>query len=298
MTESIIEEYTGKVEGILLGSDREILRDLIAVIEATMDKSVKLTKSGIPPKPLWTAINERLLWSDPQSILYDWDEADQVRFIYCLSEELHLIQPDHDRQLEIGPGADQFFNASPTRRAHMLIRGYVAITDWDERCDARNEYGHRQNFGQTFRRDFLRDIEDLRKEILNALGLAPTDKWIHVRQLAVQLTENAPDILISEDDEAPDVPEGEADSELRRLVEYWVFLAARFGLVDLGRNPRDRHGRGRGQALPPHVARTPTPRRGHPRDREKGAEAHREAPALHRPTEQRHRTLSGRGGCR
>jgi hypothetical protein len=130
--------YRGPVEGMLRSNDSEILRELLGVIEATRDKNIKLTKSGIPPKPLWSAINERLLWQDPKSVLYDWDEVDQVRFVYSLAEHLMLVHRGQERVLGVGPGADQFFLALPTRRAEMLMRAYMATEAWDERCDARN----------------------------------------------------------------------------------------------------------------------------------------------------------------
>lgn len=235
MTE--LTSYEGDIEGVLLGDVREILQELIAVIDATSDRSIKLTKSGIPPKPLWAAVNERLLWEDPKSILYDWDEVDQVRFVYGLATTLTLVQPDVERILDVGPGADQFYFASPSRRAEMLLRAYVGVEDWDERCDARNADGHRHNFGQTFRRDFLVDIVALRRALLDTLSRAPEDAWVAAETFAVALTGSRPELLISEDDDVPETPKGEADPELRRLTRYWLYLAARFGLVDLARTP-------------------------------------------------------------
>jgi hypothetical protein len=151
--------YDGPVEAPLRSSPDEILRELIGVIEAAQDKSIKLTKSGIPPKPLWAAVNDRLIWQDPKSVLYDWDEVDQIRFVYSLAARLLLVQPDGERELTVGPGADAFFFAAPSRRAQMLLNAYVDVVDWDERCDARNDQGHRYNFGQTFRRDVARKDE-------------------------------------------------------------------------------------------------------------------------------------------
>lgn len=234
---SDLQAYDGKTEGVLPGSDHEILRELIAVIDATRDRNIRLTKSGIPPKPLWSAVNERLLWQDPKSILYDWDEVDQVRFIYSLAEELVLIQDDEERLLDVGPGADQFFLATPTRRAELLLGAYKNILQWDERCDARNNQGHRHNFGQTFRRDFKRDSFEVRDALLRGLARAPVGQWVRAEELAIVITNLDPEILVSEDDDAPIVAEGEADPEILRMVEYWVFLAARFGWVDLARTP-------------------------------------------------------------
>ena len=53
---SELAPYEGDIEGVLLGDVREILQELIAVIDATSDRSIKLTKRGIPPKPLWKAV--------------------------------------------------------------------------------------------------------------------------------------------------------------------------------------------------------------------------------------------------
>ncbi|NQW62070.1 MAG: hypothetical protein HQ461_04500 [Deltaproteobacteria bacterium] len=232
--------YRGPVEGMLRSNDSEILRELLGVIEATRDKNIKLTKSGIPPKPLWSAINERLLWQDPKSVLYDWDEVDQVRFVYSLAEHLMLVHRGQERVLGVGPGADQFFLALPTRRAEMLMRAYMATEAWDERCDARNEQGHRHNFGQTFRRDFLRSILALREVLIAVVATTPVDEWVMAASLATSISAAEPAMLISEDDEVPEVEEGEADPEIRRLVDYWLLLAARFGWVDLGRAPTAR----------------------------------------------------------
>jgi hypothetical protein len=232
-----LEAYDGPVEGVLRGKDDEVLRELMGVIEATRDKNIKLTKSGIPPKPLWSAINERLLWQDPKSVLYDWDEVDQVRFIYSVAEHLMLVHPGQERVLGIGPGADQFYLALPTRRAEMLMQAYISVQAWDERCDARNEQGHRHNFGQTFRRDFLRSVETLRGTLLGVIACAELDAWYSAQTLALAVTRAEPALLISEDDEVPDLDDDEAEPEIRRLVDYWLLLAARFGWVDLARSP-------------------------------------------------------------
>ena len=240
MTE--LAAYEGDVEAILRANADELLRELMGVIEAALEKSIRLTKSGIPPKPLWAAVNDRLLWSDPKAILYDWDEVDQIRFAYSLAERLHLVQPDAERLLTVGPGADVFYLASPSRRALMLRQAYLEIVDWDERCDARNEQGHRYNFGQTFRRDFLRDPVAVRGTLFEALATAPSEKWCTVTELARDVSERDASLLISEDDEAPEILEGEADPEVLRLCQYWIVLAARFGWVDLGRTPPSEEG--------------------------------------------------------
>lgn len=229
--------YEGDVEGALSTTPDELLRELMGVIEAAIEKSIRLTKSGIPPKPLWGAINDRLLWQDPKSILYDWDEVDQVRLLYSLAVQLALVQPDDERILTVGPGADTFFMASPTRRSEMLMRAYYDVVDWDERCDARNAQGHRHNFGQTFRRDFLVDSWTLRHSLVELLGTSVEGQWTRAVDLAVALTERAPESLISEDDEVPVTADGEADPEVERLIEYWIMLAARFGWVDVARTP-------------------------------------------------------------
>ncbi len=232
-----VATYDGPVEGVLPGDNTEILRDLLAVIDACEDKRAQLTKAGLPPKPLWAAVNARLLWSDPRSILHDWDEADQVRFIYCLAQRLRLIAPNDERTMRIGPGADRFFLTTPSRRNAMLLRAYIDISDWDERCDARDGEGHRLNFGKTFRRDFAMDAEDVRQELIAALATLPVGEWMRSDALAVAVTERAPAILISEEDEPPLLEDGEADPEIQRLVDYWLYQAARFGWVDLARTP-------------------------------------------------------------
>lgn len=227
--------YTGPVTSVLRSSDDEILRDLIAVVDAVADKPARLTKSGLPPKPLWTAINDRLLWQDPRSILDDWDEVDQIRFVYSLAMRLHAIAPGYDRVLDIGVGADRFFFASPTRRAAMLLRAWLEIEDWDERCDARNGQGHRYQFGQTFRRDFAMAAPDVRMGVIDALrGLEP-GKWYVSDVLAALLTESMPTMLLAEDDAPADVPDDGINEEVARFVDYWLYQAARFGWVDLAR---------------------------------------------------------------
>lgn len=227
--------YDGPVEGVLRGDETELLRELLAVVDATRDKSIKLTKSGIPPKPLWSAVNERIIWQDPRSILYDWDEVDQVRFVYSVANALGLVQPDEERLLAVGPGADQFYLSAPTRRADMLLRAYVSIDEWDERCDARNSDGHRHNFGQTFRRDFRRTAAEMRGALVSALGETPPDRWVVAESLAVVITWQAPDLLVSEDDDPGAPVDHVADPEISRLLDYWLFLVTRLGLVDLAR---------------------------------------------------------------
>jgi len=237
MNDPALAPYDGPVESALPGSIDELLRELIAVIDVIGERSTRLTKSGIPPKPLWSALNDRLTWQDPKTILYDWDEVDQVRLIYALAWELKLIQPDEERVLDIGPGADAFFCAPPARRAQLLMLAYIAVEDWDERCDARNEQGHRHNFGQTFRRDFKWYPDDMRRALLDALKRAPIMRWVPADALARLVTHAHPDLLISEEDEVPIPLDDNPDPEIARLVEYWVFVAARLGLVDLARTP-------------------------------------------------------------
>jgi hypothetical protein len=229
--------WDGPVESVLRGSDEDLLRELLGAMDVVRDGSIKLTKSGIPPKPLWNALNDRLLWQDPRSVLFDWDEVDQIRFIYSLAMELRLIQPDDERILRPGPGADAFFLSTPIRRGRQLRRAYTNVADWDERCDARNNQGHRHNFGQTFRRDFRLDVHDVRKALALALRQLSPDQWFVADALALTITDQQPDILISEDDDLPPVFPGEPEPEIRRLLQYWVFLAARFGWVDLARTP-------------------------------------------------------------
>lgn len=229
--------WDGGVEGLLPGQRQEILFELLACVDAARDRTIRLTKAGMPPKPLWGMVNDRLLWSDPRSILYDWDEVDQVRFVYSLADALRLIEPDEERLLRIGPGADTFYFAHPVQRTALLLRAYRFIVDWDERCDARNDQGNRFFFGQTFRRDFLIPVPELRDVLLASLAEAPAGAWVHAESLATAVTHREPRILISEEDPTPEVRAGESDGEIRRLVDYWLLIVARFGLVDLARTP-------------------------------------------------------------
>lgn len=231
--------YDGPIEGILRTDDYEVLRDLMAVVEATQEKNVRLTKSGIPPKPLWSSINSRLLWADPKSILQDWDEVDQVRFIYYVAENLHLLQADVERNVAVGPGADRFFLASPSRRAAMLMRAYINVDKWDERCDARNQHGHRLHFGQTFRRDFFMPIPAVRRIVADTMGALEPDQWYTAEALATAVTQRESAILISVDDDPPELEDEGADAEIKRFVVYWLYQAARFGWVDLARTPEE-----------------------------------------------------------
>lgn len=229
------EAFQGAVESVLVSSDEEILRDLVAVVEATLDRAFRLTKGGLPPKPLWSAINDRLLWQDPRSILDDWDEVDQIRFIYSLALRLGVLQRDMERNLFVGVGADRFFFATPTRRAAMLLRAWLEVEDWDERCDARNEYGHRHHFGQTFRRDFALTASELRMAVVHSLREQRSGEWFRAEDFATKLTHEAPSLLLADDD-APDLPPDEGpDAEYARFVDYWLYQAARFGWVNLAR---------------------------------------------------------------
>lgn len=230
-----LSAFGGEVEAILLAGRPEILRDLLAAIAAVRDHNVKLTKAGTPPKPLWSALNDRLIWADPKAVLYDWDEVDQVRFVYSLAEQLMLIGPDENDVLQPGPGATDFFLADDAARVELVLRAWMLVEEWDERCDARNETGSRHNFGQTFRRDFLVESEVLRRALVDTLRASQTGKWTLADTLAVAVTARDATLLISEDDAPPTVVAGEAESEIRRLVDYWLLLAARFGLVDLAR---------------------------------------------------------------
>lgn len=226
--------YKGSVESVLRSDDSEILRDLIAVVDAVLEKPTRLTKSGLPPKPLWTSINERLLWQDPRSVLDDWDEVDQVRLMYALALRLGLVQRDHEGNLAVGVGSDRFFLASPTRRAAMLLRAWVDVDDWDERCDARNEHGHRHHFGRAYRRDFALTPHEVRAGVVTALREERAGVWLHADDLARELTRSAPQLLLSED-EVAEIPENGIDPEISRFTHYWLYQAARFGWVDLGR---------------------------------------------------------------
>lgn len=231
--------YDGPLEGQLKSDGHEVLRDLTVVVDAARLKNVKLTKSGIPPKPLWSTMNEGLLWSDPREIMHDWDEVDQVRLIYYLALKLGIIQIDVDRQIVVGPGADRFFFASSTRRSAEVMRAYVEVEDWDERCDARNEHGHRMHFGQTFRRDFVLSASEVREAVIAALQSFEVGPWFFAEELATRLTRDVPNMLMAEDDSLPDIPADGPNEEILRYTDYWLFLAARFGWVNLARTPGD-----------------------------------------------------------
>src|SRR5699024_4546143 len=112
---------------------------------------------------------------------------------------------DLDRNIFVGVGADRFFFASPTRRASMLLRAWMEIENWDERCDARNEYGHRYHFGQTFRRDFTVVAPELRGEVIAALRGEQPGKWFRATDLAFRLNHQAPNLLVADGD-APELP--------------------------------------------------------------------------------------------
>ncbi|MBN1946537.1 MAG: hypothetical protein JW797_12760 [Bradymonadales bacterium] len=227
--------YDGPVEAPFQSTDQEVLADLLAVIRATALKPVCLTKAGIPPKPLWTAINRLLVWKDLNGILYDWEEADQVRFTYRLAEGLDLIRPDEEGWLHLGPGAEQFFLAGSYQRALLLRRAYFNLYDWDERCDARDTSGHRYNFGQAFRRDFIHDVQVLREFSFRYLKAIPHQAWVATVQLARALTTACPDLLLSEVCEPPEIGEDGVDPEILRFVNYWLSILSRFGWVDLAR---------------------------------------------------------------
>lgn len=232
--------YKGALESVLRSDDGEILRDLIAVVDAVLEKPQRVTKSGLPPKPLWTAINERLLWQDPRAVLDDWDEVDQVRLMYALATRLGLVQRDHEGTISVGVGADRFFFASPTRRAAMLLRAWVDIDDWDERCDARNEQGYRHHFGRAYRRDFALTPHEVRVAMVSSLRSCTSGAWYLATDLARILTQSHPQLLVSED-ELPEIPENGMDEEIERFTNYWLYQAARFGWVDLARvgDPED-----------------------------------------------------------
>ena len=230
--------FDGKVQARFQASDQEILQDLMAVLEAVQLKPVRLTKSGIPPKPLWGALNQRLVWRDPTSILHDWEEVDQVRFVYRIASNLDLVRPDSEGWLQIGPGADQFFLSSPVERAAMLRLAHHAIEDWDERCDARDEEGHRYNFGQAYRRDFVHDIFDLRDAAWSCVNLVP-EGWVETTFLAKKLSDEIPDLLLSEVCEPAPLDDNGVDPEILRFVNYWLTLYARFGWADIARAPGD-----------------------------------------------------------
>lgn len=234
-----LEDYEGSVESVLISDDAEILRDLVSVVEAALGRAFRLTKGGLPPKPLWSAVNDRLLWKDPASILDDWDEVDQIRFVYSLAMQLKLIQVDMDRNIFVGVGADRFFFASPTRRAAMLMRAWLEVEEWDERCDARNEYGHRYHFGQTFRRDFTVPTPDLRAEVLDTLRGQEAGVWFRAEDFALQLNQRAPGMLVADGDTPELPPDDHPDEEFERFVDYWLYQAARFGWVNLARKTDD-----------------------------------------------------------
>ena len=222
---------------VLAADERELLYEIMAVVEVARSKRPKLTRSGIPPRPFWLAVNEEIVWQDPPSVLHDWDEADQVRFLYGLAFGVGALQVGDERAIEEGGAADVFFLASRVRRAEMLLRAYQRMEMWDERCDARDEEGNRYNFGQLFRRDFLYDPEDLRLALCRALAQTPEGGWYSAAALAEQLHAQAPDLLQSEDEAA--VSAAEVPAELRRLVHYWLMLANRLGWADLGRLDAD-----------------------------------------------------------
>lgn len=234
----IFEVFDGEVEAPFASSDIEILNDLLAVVDAVEQKPVRLTKSGIPPKPLWAAINQRLIWSDPTNKLYDWEEVDQVRFLYLMAMRLDLIRSNEEGWLHSAPGADQFFMAHPLQRAEMILSAYFRIWDWDERCDARNDQGHRYNFGRAFRRDFVHDVVTLRAEAFNRFQVLPR-QWVRTAALAKSLSEDCPTLLISEVCELPALNDEGIDLEKLRFVNYWLTLLARFGWADIARAPGD-----------------------------------------------------------
>jgi hypothetical protein len=230
---SELTAYEGEVEAVFEAAERELLEDLFAVVEAVNLKPVRLTKSGIPPKPLWAAINQRLVWKDPPSVLHDWDEVDQVRLAYSLSMQLDLIRPNGELWLETGPGADGFFTVSPARRARLVRRAYLAVLDWDERCDARNQEGSRHNFGRAYRRDFVHDVVAMREVLLGGLARFPVRGWVRLQALAWQLSEEVPDLLLSEVCPPAEVDEEGLDPEKLRFLSYWFTLLGRFGWVDM-----------------------------------------------------------------
>lgn len=232
------EVFEGEIEAPFASSDNEILNDLYAVVDAVEQKPVRLTKSGIPPKPLWAAINQRLIWSDPTNKLYDWEEVDQVRFLYLMAMRLDLIRSNEEGWLHSAPGADQFFMAEPIQRAEMILSAYFNIWAWDERCDARNDQGHRYNFGRAFRRDFVHDVVTLRVEAFNRFRLVP-QQWVRTAALAKSLSEDCPTLLISEVCELPTLNEEGIDLEKLRFINYWLTLLARFGWADIARAPGD-----------------------------------------------------------
>ncbi|TVR01418.1 MAG: hypothetical protein EA398_10025 [Deltaproteobacteria bacterium] len=229
------EIHEGPVLRPLPPSPRELLEELCGVVEAVQERDYPLTRTGIPPKPLWTAINERLHWQDPETLLHDWDECDQVRFAYALAWELRLIEKDDEQVLRVGGGADPFFTADPLSRGLLLRNAWVDMIEWDERCDARDQEGYRHNFGRFFRRDFLRSPAELREALIAGLAAAPDDTWLTGTGLAASLTALDPALLHPEDHPKPDHRPGRIDPEIARLADYALFLAVRFGWVELAR---------------------------------------------------------------
>ncbi|MCA9562864.1 MAG: hypothetical protein KC561_05205 [Myxococcales bacterium] len=228
--------HEGQITAEFLSTEEEILKDLYAVCQAVQLKPVSLTKSGIPPKPLWNAINQRLVWADPDEVMYDWEEVDQVRFTYALALELNLVGPDEEGWLKIDSGADAFFLTDSVNRAKLLRRAYINLFDWDERSDARNDKGHRYQFGKAYRREFVFGVSMLREaalETLENLG----EKWTHTTHAAVELSESAPELLISDSCELPEIGGEGFDPEKLRFVNYFFSLLGRFGWVDIARAP-------------------------------------------------------------
>jgi hypothetical protein len=116
----------------------------------------------------------------------------------------------------------------------MLLLAYLNLPEWDERCDARNDEGHRFNFGRAFRRDFIRTPRFVRETVFSRLRRMP-DGWVSSTQLAKDLTDSHPDLLISEVCDLPALNEEGIDAEKLRFLSYWLALLARFGWVDIGR---------------------------------------------------------------
>jgi hypothetical protein len=230
--------YKGKVEAEYVVSEIEILSDLFAAVVAVSLKPVNLTKSGIPPKPFWNALNQRLKWPDPSDILYDWEEIDQVRLIYLLAAELDLVRPDEGGWLEPGPGGDQFFFADNFEQAGLLLRAYLNVFGWDERCDARNRSGNRYNFGKAYRRDFIFDVQDMRKALWeNTLSF--TNKWSNTTLMARKTSLESPALLLSEVSPDAVCDETGLDKEKQRLVDFWLTMLSRFGWADMARGVVD-----------------------------------------------------------
>lgn len=224
------------VEGILLGSEDDLLVELLGVIEATRQRPMKMTRHGIPPKPYWNAINERIIWADPSSIVQGWDEVDQIRMLFQTAWALGLLAIDEEGTLYEGPNAESFFLASRLERASSLLRAFVRMKQWDERCDARNEEGYRYHFGRTFRRDFVLDTADLRLAILEGIEKEKGKGWQSVHVLAETVYCSTPNIVSVEDKTSP-FDAAHTRAEITRLVGYWLFIASRLGVVDLARTP-------------------------------------------------------------